>query len=95
MTLHRNTIGVDNCKDRLDVFCFISETHWSVPNTAREAARLAADHSDARFVFEATSGCDRVLREALTAVGVTFTSVKRSATRHLSVELPAVGSQTA
>lgn len=75
MTLHANTIGVDISKDRLDVFCRRSGTHWSVPNNAGEAARLAADHRDTRFVFEATSGCDRLLREALTAAGVTFTAV--------------------
>ncbi len=65
MTLHQKFIGVDICKEFLDVYCTQSERHWRVANDDREITRLVHANPQAFFVFEATSGCDGVLRTRL------------------------------
>lgn len=75
MTLHQNIIGVDISKDYLDVYLARSGKECRIPNTANAIARLITDNRDAFFVFEATSVCDRALRNALDQAGVPFARV--------------------
>lgn len=75
MILHPNALGVDLSRDYLDVFCPRADRHWRVPNTSRHIAILVAERCDAFFVFEATSGCDDILRRTLTAANVPFARV--------------------
>ena len=68
----RNHIGVDLCKDALDVFdpCRGETRILNQPKAiARWAARLDPDDF---VVFEATSGCDRPVRAGLEAAGRDF-----------------------
>ena len=68
----RNHIGVDLCKDALDVFdpCRGETRILNQPKAiARWAARLGPDDV---VVFEATSGCDRPVRAGLEAAGRDF-----------------------
>ena len=65
MTLHQKYIGVDICKQFLDVYCSQSMRHWRIANTDREIAELVHSNQQALFIFEATSGCDGVLRTRL------------------------------
>ena len=68
----RNHIGVDLSKDALDVFDPIrGETR--IANARAPIARWASRLGPEDFVvFEATSGCDRVLRAGLEAAGRDF-----------------------
>jgi transposase len=68
----RNRIGVDLSKDALDVFDPIrGETR--IANARAPIARWASRLGPEDFVvFEATSGCDRVLRAGLEAAGRDF-----------------------
>lgn len=75
MTLPQNVIGVDICKDRLDVFDLDAGRHTALANTPDGVAELIAAHSGAFFVFEATSGCDAALRAGLSAARERFARV--------------------
>lgn len=66
----RNHIGVDLSKDFLDV-CDPRRGAARVPNRPEEVSGWVAGlGSDDVIVFEATSGCDRVLRRAAQAAGI-------------------------
>ncbi len=75
MTLHQNIIGVDISKHTLDVFLKCSDQHLQIANTACQIAELISTNADACFVFEATSGCDEALAEALSNAAMTFVRV--------------------
>jgi transposase len=75
MTLHPNALGVDICMRYLDVFCPRSQRFQRLPNTPAAIEDLIAQHKDAFFVFEATSGCDETLRCLLTRAKVPFARV--------------------
>lgn len=66
----RNHIGVDLSKDFLDV-CDPRRGAARVPNRPEEVSGWVAGLGpDDVIVFEATSGCDRVLRRAVQAAGI-------------------------
>ena len=66
----RNHIGVDLSKDFLDV-CDPRRGAARVPNRPEEVGGWVAGLGpDDVIVFEATSGCDRVLRRAVQAAGI-------------------------
>jgi transposase len=68
----RNHIGVDLSKDALDVFDPI-RGEARIPNQPKAIAGWAARlDPETMVVFEATSGCDRALRDALEAAGCPF-----------------------
>jgi transposase len=75
MTLHPNALGVDISMQHLDVFCPRSQRFQRLPNTPAAIEGLIAQHKDAFFVFEATSGCDDTLRRLLTQAKVPFARV--------------------
>jgi transposase len=75
MTLPRNFVGVDICKDRLDVYSSSTGRHSILANTPKGVSKLIGAHPDAFFVFEATSGCDSAMRATLTAAGAPFARV--------------------
>lgn len=75
MTLHPNALGVDICKQHLDVFCPRSQCARRIANAPAAIADLIAQYKDAFFVFEATSGCDETLRQQLTRAKLPFARV--------------------
>jgi len=75
MTLHPNALGVDIAKAHLDIYCPRSARHWRIENTPAAIAGLLADTADTFMVFEATSGCDHYLTEALSRSGQDYKRV--------------------
>lgn len=75
MTLHPNALGVDICKQYLDVFCPRCQRAQRIANAPDAIDKLIAQHQDAFFVFEATSGCDETLRHLLTQAKVPFARI--------------------
>jgi transposase len=75
MTLHPNALGVDICKQHLDVFCPRCQRAQRIANAPAAIATLIAQHQDAFFVFEATSGCDETLRGLLAQAKVPFARI--------------------
>lgn len=75
MTLHPNALGVDIAKQHLDVFCPRFQRAQRIANAPAAIKKLIAQHRDAFFVFEATSGCDETLRQLLTKAKVPFARV--------------------
>ena len=69
----QNYIGIDPSKDRLDVFDPRAGRASAYPNSvAGIRALLAASAPEDILVFEATSGCDRGLRDACSKAGRGF-----------------------
>ncbi|MEZ5852642.1 MAG: IS110 family transposase [Hyphomicrobiaceae bacterium] len=75
MTLHQNCVGVDICKDWLDIVATRNGQHRRIANSPAAIKQLIAECADAFVVFEATSGCDSALRKALAAAGIPFARV--------------------
>jgi transposase len=75
MTLHPNALGVDIAKRHLDVFCPRCQRAQRIANAPAAIATLIAQHQDAFFVFEATSGCDETLRHLLAQAKVPFARI--------------------
>lgn len=76
MTLHPNVLGVDIAKAHLDVFDRRGGTHLRIANTRPAIANLlAGTPADTLVVFEATSGCDGLLRNMLGPGGHRFARV--------------------
>lgn len=74
-TLPQSYTGVDVSKDKLDVYDALEGRSLVIANTAAAVRKLIKDFPDRFFVFEATSACDDVLRETLSAAGVAFARV--------------------
>jgi transposase len=83
MIIHPGVMGIDISKATLDVFDPAVGRPERLNNTAADIevlARRCAD-SGVQVVFEATGAYDRLLRQALTAAGVTFARVHPTTAR--------------
>lgn len=75
MTLHQKYLGVDICKDFLDVYDNQMARAKRWPNTPRDVRKLLKTFPDHFFVFEATSVCDQTLRDTLSQCKIPFSRV--------------------
>jgi transposase len=82
MIITRGFIGIDVCKDHLDVFESASERSYRTANAEGAAlALLVEGWKDCFVVLEATGSFDAVLRRALRAAGIAFARVNPARAR--------------
>lgn len=83
MIIHPGFIGIDVCKEFLDIFDAAAGRSVQIDNTAATLAGLVEDWArrDAFVLFEATGRYDLILQQALVAAGIRFARVNPSRAR--------------